>query len=105
MRPEKIPVARFVERPGGQRQDGLSRFRFGCGEASTVEFEEQDADDKTGALVTIDERMIAHDACRIRRRQVEEAGRIGIGVKLLRASEHGIQQGGIPNPRCAAVQG
>ncbi len=68
MRPEKIPVARFVERPGGQRQDGLSRFRFGCGEASTVEFEEQDADHETGALVAIDERMVFNQMIQVGRR-------------------------------------
>ena len=96
--------ANLNDRGLGLGGGGALSGHFRCGEASAVEFEEQDANHETGALVAIDERMVAHDACRIGCCQVEEVGRIGIGVKLLRASKRGIQQGVIPHTGRAAVQ-
>ena len=52
----------FVEGSGGEAEDGLRGVLFGGRKAVAVHFEEQDADEKAGALVPIDKGVVADNA-------------------------------------------
>ncbi len=70
-----------------------------------MEFEEEDADHKSGALVAIDKRMVADDASRVKRSHFDDIRFTGIGVVLAGTREGGLQQPSIAQPRGAAVEG
>ncbi len=97
-------ITGLIQRTRRQFQNGLGRIGLARREAVAIEFEKQNPDDKAGALVAVDERVIAHDARRISRRLIEQVGCIRIGLNLLRPGEGGLQQGRVPPRRRAAVQ-
>ena len=59
---------------------------------------------KPVGFVAIDERVIAHEAHRIGRRQIEQVGCIHIGMNLLRPGKGGLEQAAVAQARRAAVK-
>ena len=76
MSAQKSDIACFVEVPACQLQDHLGCVFLASVEAITVEFEKQHSHHKSRALVAIYERMVAHDAPRIRGSPVDNVGRL-----------------------------
>lgn len=69
-----------------------------------VHFEKQDAYEKAGALVSVEEGMVADDSGGVGGSQVYSVGVFAIGVKLLRPGEGGFQKPFIANAHRSAVE-
>ncbi len=76
---------------------------FSRGDAIAVRFVKKRGGEKTGALVAIDERMIADDAERVRRRQRDRIA-LAIGKEVLRPRHSGFQQAHVAKAAAAAVR-
>ena len=85
-------VIGFIEGPIRELQNRLCSIFLARGKAIAVEFEKQDAHYEASTLVAIDERVIAHNTCRIGRRHIDHVRALGIGILLLRAGQCRLQQ-------------
>lgn len=101
---EESGIGRLVDRPGGPRQHDLRRLRFVGVEVMAVQLEKEDAEQKTRALVAVDERMIADDRSRVERRELDDAGRLVLGGPLSRPGQGRFQQGPVTHTGRAAMQ-
>jgi len=79
--------AAFAEGSGSKCQHGLRGIFFAGSQAIAIHFEKQGAKDKAGALVSVDEGVIADDTGGVGAGELYRAGAVSIGVKLLRPSE------------------
>jgi len=61
--PQEQGEAGFIDSTSGEFKDGLSGFGFRGGEVESIQLQKQDSDDKTGALISVDEWMVLDDAC------------------------------------------
>jgi hypothetical protein len=95
----------FVEGSGSEVEDGLRGLFFGGRKAVCVDFEEQDTDDKAGALIPVDKGVVANYADRVGSRQVDEVRITPVGIELLRLGKGGLKKAGIAHSRSAAVEG
>lgn len=98
-------VTCLIKRASRQCENGLGCIGFIGRKPVAVEFKKQNAHHKAGSFVAIDEGMVAHDSRRISGGEVDQVGSVCIGMNLLRSGERGFQQGVIPHPRRAAVEG
>jgi len=94
----------FVEGSRRKAQHGLRSVFFTRGEAYAVHFQKKGADDETGALVSIDERMIVKDCGGVGGGQLHKVSFVAVRAKLLRASERGLQKPRVAQARRAAVK-
>ncbi len=101
---KKCAIARLIEFPGSQFPYSVGCVFFVRGEAKAVEFEEENPNNKTGALVAIHERMVAHDASRICGGKAHEVGRLSVSLVLLRPSESRMQESLVAQTLRAAMQ-
>ena len=74
-------------------------------ETIAVEFEEKDSDDEPGALIAVDEGMVADYPSGIDRRHVDHICGFGIGKMLLWPRQCRSQQTNIPKTGRTAMQG
>jgi hypothetical protein len=82
------------------------RGRFFCGgEVETVQFEKEDPDEEAGALVAVDECMVADDASDVAGCHIDSVRVIAIGVELVRTSEGGLEEAPITDTRGTSIQG
>ena len=95
----------FVEGSGGKTQHCLCGIFFAGSQTIAVHFEKQGAHDKAGALVAVDEGVIADDTGCVGASEIYRVGIVAIGVKLLRSSEGGFEQSFIAPTRPASVEG
>jgi hypothetical protein len=61
-------------------------------EVEAVEFEEQNADYETGALVAIDERMVADNTGSVKSGHGNDVGTVRVGMVLARTGQGGLQK-------------
>ena len=83
--PQPSGKCSFIERTCSKIQDGLSGIFLAGLEVEAVKFEEQNADDKSGPLVAIYERMIADNTGCIQRGHCDDVGTVGVRMMLARA--------------------
>jgi hypothetical protein len=95
----------FVEGSGSKVKDGLRGIFFGGRKPVGVDFEEQDADDKAGALISIDKGAVPNNADNVRSSEVDKVRIIPVGVELLRPGKGGLKEAEIAHSRRAAVEG
>ncbi len=95
----------FVEGSGSEVEDGLRGLFFGGRKAVRVDFEEQDTDDKTGALIPVDKGLVANHADGVGSRQIDEFRMTPVGIELLRPGKGGLKKAGIAHSGSAAVEG
>ena len=84
--------------------DRLNRAFLGSGEAVSVCFEEQRAQEEASPLVPIREWMIANDCGGVRRCQFNDAGIAALRVKLPRSRQGGFKQTMVAQTGRATVQ-
>ena len=94
----------FVECTGGKAQHCLRGIFFAGDQTIAIHFQKQDADNKAGALVSVDEGMVADDTRCIGGSQLYNVGPLAIRVKLLGPREGGLQQPFVAHPRRASVE-
>jgi hypothetical protein len=94
----------FVEGSGGEVEQGLRGVFFGSSKAAAVYFEEEDSDDKAGALVPIDEGVVADNACGVCSSHVYDIQVVPVGMELLRPGKGGLKEAGVADALSAAVE-
>ena len=94
----------FIERPRSQAENRLRGSLLAGGESIAVQFEEQHANQETGAFVSVQKRVIANNAGYVSGRHLHKVRLIAVGAELPRPREGGFQQACIAHARRAAVQ-
>jgi len=70
-----------------------------------VDFQEQNSNDEAGALVAVEERMVAEDAGGIGSGERRRVRVVALGLELLRSSEGGLQQTAVAQARETSIEG
>jgi len=95
----------FIEFSCRQSKHCLCGIFFTSAQTKTIHFQEQYPQKKPGSLISVEEGMVADDACGVGSRQFYDVGIIAIGVNLLRTGEGRLQKAFIAHARCSAVDG
>jgi hypothetical protein len=95
----------FSQRSCGKVQDGLGRVFLAGLEGEAIEFNEQNTDDETGALIAIYEGMIADNTGGIQSCHRNDVGTVGVSLVLARTSKGRLEQSSVAQSRRAAVDG
>jgi hypothetical protein len=90
--------------PSGEVEHRESRELLWRREGACVQFEEQDADDETHALVPVDERVVADDGVRVEGGQADDIGGIAVRMVLWMTRQCRRKQARIAHARRAAVE-
>ena len=77
----------LIERACRQTHHGLSGIGFARPEVEAVEFKEEDADDKSGSLIAVQEGMIADNACGVESGHFNNVWGACVGIVLAGPSQ------------------
>ncbi len=103
--PQPSGKCSFIDLARRKIQDGLSGVFLAGIESEAVEFEEQNTDYETGALVAIEERMVADNTGAVKSGHCDDVGTVGIRMVLSGTRQSGLQKPSVAQPGRTAVDG
>ena len=95
----------FFECSCGEAEDRLGGGLLGGCEPEVIQFEEQNAYDKSGALIAVNKRMVQDNAGDVGGSHLNDVRLVAIGEELLWTGERGLKQAAIAESGSATFEG